>query len=33
LDRIVNPCRVFIIVLLGAVLFGIYMQHETPVIM
>jgi hypothetical protein len=36
LDRVVNPCRALLIVLLGgggAVLFGIYVQHETPIIM
>jgi hypothetical protein len=33
LDRVVNPYRALLIVPLGAVLFGIYVQHETPIIM
>jgi hypothetical protein len=32
LDRVVNPCRVLVIVQSGAVLFRIYVQHETPII-
>jgi hypothetical protein len=33
LDRVVNPCRSLVIVHSGAVLFDIYVQHKTPVIM
>jgi hypothetical protein len=33
LYREVNHCRTLVIVPLGAVLFGIYVQHETPIIM
>jgi hypothetical protein len=31
LDRVVNPC--WVLVPTGAVLFGRYIQHETPIIM
>jgi hypothetical protein len=33
LNRVVNSYRVLVIVPAGAVLFGLYMQHKTPVIM
>jgi hypothetical protein len=33
LDRVFNHCRALVIVLSGAVLFGIYVQHESPIIM
>jgi hypothetical protein len=31
LDRVVNPYRVLVIVPSGAVLFGIYVHYETPI--
>jgi hypothetical protein len=31
-DRVVNCYRALVIVPLGAVLFGVYVQHETPII-
>jgi hypothetical protein len=33
LDRVVNPYGALVIVPSGAVLFDIYVQHETPIIM